>query len=43
MFSVLVTSPSWLVPVLENQELALLPLHDLVLPRGHDKDMHASD
>jgi hypothetical protein len=43
VFSVGVISPSWLVPILERQELALLLLHDLVLRRGHGEDTHASD
>jgi hypothetical protein len=42
MFSVGVISPSWLVPILEHQELVFSPLHDSVLPRSHDEGLHAS-
>jgi hypothetical protein len=38
-----VISPSWLVPILERQELALSPLLNLALPRSHEEDTHASD
>jgi hypothetical protein len=43
MFSVGVISPSWLVQILERQELALSPLHDLALPKSQDEAMHALD
>jgi hypothetical protein len=41
MFSVEVISTSWLVPILEHQELAFSLLHDILLLRGQDEDMHA--
>jgi hypothetical protein len=44
VLSVWVISPSWLVPILERQELALSPMHDVLsLPRSHDEEKHATD